>query len=365
MRQRIIAGLGDAGSANYLLPALPILRQEFDVHLHVDPDGAARSVLEKQKESFQLGIEPGAFDPEQVALVLLGTAGKAPRVLREATLAAQAAPIPVAWFGDFFNSGCEAAYADLAPDWIAVLDESSASSFARMRPQYPPKRMKVVGNPAFDRFGDFDYAQLRRVGRNRLRLTDRAAYIHYSASSLSQFDLKETLRLLIEFTEHAAACLSVAFHPADLVQRPEEVAELTAFARERTGLFIEGDLSFEMRAAAADLFVTDYSTTGAEAAILGTPTAFVMLESAQAYQKGRGGEFPFIPLLGGPRKVKAATGVFSEDHLYERLHRALYDETYRRKTRETLHLDFPVLTDRQARSRFQSFVEAIVDAERA
>ncbi len=315
----IVAVVGDAGSAEYLLPVLPKLREFCCVEFYVDPAGAAKKAVESAGEPYVACppdkakdyIEFGLDKPD---LVLCGTAGKAQQAWRAATLAAQKYGVRVAWFGDFFGSGCESALEGLSPDYMLLFDHSSKEQFLAMRPSYSGKAL-VVGNPAYDKIATFDRYAVFDKTRASLNITDTDHFVVYSASSMKQFKLEEeSLTTLVPWALGRKVHLAVAFHPAD---DPAEVQRLKGWLREKLGeQFVDhrGLRGLELLSA-ADLVITDYSTEGVKSAVLGIPTCFLMLDSVQKYQESRGMHRPYFPILDYREQAAMAKVVFSQSEL--------------------------------------------------
>jgi hypothetical protein len=353
VRKRILLALGDAGSAEYAAACLERLDQHFDFDILADPEGAAIGVLRKRDVDFR-EWDGSPIHPNGVSLILCGTCGKAQKLWRAATLAGREHLTNVAWFGDFFGSGSEPALADLSPDHFAAFDRSSADRFLTLRPAFDEKYLRIVGNPSFDSLREI--ARLRARQRALLELTDEERLVYYAASSLGQFALEETLTLVAEWTKKHGHRFVIAFHPADQKSAGEEVARLRAMLTERLGpkLLDPQGISGVHLSAAADLVVTDYSTEGVKAALMGVPTAFVMLESAQAYQRSRGGVLPFFPILD---QHILALGVFDAKDIWRLsvgltpIHRDGLKHVLKRPS-------FRPLADGKAGKRFVEFVRA-------
>lgn len=339
MRKRIACVIGDAGSANYFLPALPHLELRYDITILTDPAGAGQKVL--QKAGVEVMPTETISDLSGFDLVLCGTAGKAARLWRDATIEAQKADISVLWFGDFFGAGGEEIVRDLSPTWFAAFDESTKEQFIKLRPDFPQEGILVVGNPAFDNLSTLRTQDQYIRGRTTLGLESHQRHVHYSASSMKQFDLYSTAELLVHWAKGEEVFMSVSFHPADK-NEPAELNSLQNLFRELGPFYKEAELTKEQAVASCDAFITDYSTTGVEAMIAGAPTAFVMLNTAQMYQESRGGEFPFFPILADSNEPMPAVGIFSP-HQIDRLD-WLFDPTHKAGMLQAQREGFPSLT---------------------
>lgn len=356
MRKRILLTLGDMGSFNYVLPVIDVLRKRYDLKILVDAKGAAKDPVMRACADLRPTIWNGELvSTSNFDLVLCGTCGKAQTLWRAATVAAHQAGTMVAWFGDFFGSGSESPLKDISPDFMALFDESSAVQFMKRRPGFEREYTKVVGNPAFDALAHFPRPKERNRVRSLLKLTHADRFVYYSASSMKQFDLPQTLSFLTEWARARGYRFGAGFHPAD---DANVVASLKQGVMDSLGpLFVETRAHTGLPlASSADAFITDYSTTGVEAALLGVPTAFVMFESAQAYQRERGGEYPFFPIL---KADALALGVWSpaDRHKLDRMflpeHVAALADARRAPA-------FHVLTDGRAKQRFLEFLEGML-----
>lgn len=357
MQKRILLALGDKGSYEYIRSCLPSLARTYGLSIVADPDGAAITDLEAAGIRF-LAWDGGPLDTAGVSLILCGTCGKAQKLWRAATLAGQEARIPVAWFGDFFGSGAEPALADLSPDAFAAFDQSSVRRFLDRRPAFRTGRIEVVGNPAFDELPAI--VKTRMDTRKRLGLSSRDTFVRYAASSLKQFDLAETLTRVAGWVERSRLRFAVGFHPADEKSAAEDVHRLRSMLRSRLGsLLVDTKDAPGIRlSAAADLVVTDYSTEGVKSALMGVPTVFVMLDSARAYQRSRGGTEPFFPILEKGSGV--ALPIFSVRE-FARLDAALvpmYRDDQKKALRDPR---FSPLSDGKAGERFTRFVRHVLD----
>lgn len=358
-KPRVLLALGDAGSAQYIAAVLPRLQELFTIEVACDTKGAAQSVLERDTPLAPLS---GPIQMRDYNLVLCGTAGKAQATWRWMTENARTHGVPCLWFGDFFGSGSEADVRDLDPDWMALFDETSKQRFQALHPSVPEERLAVIGNPSFDAYvGEF--AEERQGLRSKLGISEGERLVAYAASSFKQFDLQQSLDALLPWVRERGMKFSLTFHPADMVADSGRVANIREHVRaslaspERfvdTHRMASGDVSL-----AADMVVTDYSTEGVRAAVMGVPTVFFMPHrgpgSAQAYQESRGGERPFFPILeqGGP-----ATGIFTVEDVpslgtaIPRLYRGTIRESWNDSR-------FRMLADGRASQRFLELISRI------
>jgi hypothetical protein len=361
-KTKIALVLGDAGSLAYALPMFEELRKKYHVELFVDSEGVAKKALERDGIAVPDSSVENSITGAQ--LVLIGTSGKATRAWRRATEEAKRQNIPCLWFGDFFGSGSESQLKDLAPDWAALFDESSRDLFKTRHPDVADGRIAVVGNPAFDRVAREGIELERAQMRGALKIQEGERLIVYSASSMAQFDLEKSLRPLLSWVRDHGVKFAIAFHPADMATMPQRVNELQEKIRDSLAsperfVSTEGYTTSQLTSA-ADLVVTDYSTSGVHSAIAGVPTVFFMPDdgpnSAQAYQRSRGGERPYFPILenGGP-----AIGIFDEESV-SRLGDAIAMK-YRGMIRDAWQDPrYKVLADGEAGKRFIDFVEHVV-----
>ena len=201
-------------------------------------------------------------------------------------------------------------------------------------------------------------------------------FLLYSASSAGQFDLEESLRALVQWvkaytptfpwTQSSVMKFAVRFHPADVKNKPEDVARLQRCVYEELGQERVVDLK-DMKglelASVADLLVTDYSTEVVKACLLGVPTAFVMLKSAQKYLRdAKGGEFPFLSILEEkPDSPAPALGVYAPDDMRQ-LNRVLSGAWTLRARGALEHPRFSVLCDGEAGNRVLAGIKRVVES---
>jgi len=354
MRKSIGVVLGDAGSAYYVLPVLSGLREYYDVHLFVDAEGGAQGILMRSREPYRILSETDNLS--RFSLIMCGISGKAPNAWIRASQVARRDGVPLLWFGDFFGSGTEIVARSLSPNLMAAFDRRSASRFRKAHPDLSSAAIAVVGNPSFDRIGSINRYAVRRVNRNRLALTPDNRHVHYSASSIAQFDVTESFLVLEPWVRSRNLSLSIGFHPADDAARTTELRESLASRLGSRLITLGARCAVLDIALASDCFVTDYSTSGVEATVAEVPTAFLMLPSARHYQESRGGEFPFLPLIADTDTVTPALGIFAQEGAMDRLDRLLNPE-YRERMKDRLRFDFAELCDWQAGPRFLDFVE--------
>lgn len=359
MPEHVVVILGDAGATDYFLAAYPTLSKKYALDIVADPAGAAADKLSKSgvphislpalSESFLKGA----------SLVLCGTAGKAQGLWKHTSVLAQSAGIPCAWFCDFFGSGCEAAVKDISPDHIAFFDASSREQFLAERPLFRG-RMNIVGNPSYDMIAKFDTYAHRVEVRERLGVKSAAKLVVYSASSLKQFDLMESMRVLVSWAREIDVLVGVSFHPADEKSASAEVAQVKEYLARKLGpsLIDLQNVRGLPLAAAADVFITDYSTEGVRACLMGTPTAFLLLPSAAKYQQSRGGAYPFFPILDCSKGKLAALGIYASSDA-PKLSSLLLTEAAKAEVRSALQqLRFRTLADGKATRRFVEFVDS-------
>jgi hypothetical protein len=363
MPQHILVVLGDAGATDYFLAAREELMKKYSLRIVADPKGAAAEKLAKNGVAHVISARLPDVLLRDVSLVLCGTAGKAQELWKHATKAARCAGVPCAWFGDFFGSGCETAMKDFTPDRVTFFDESSMRQFLKQRPSFNTKgAVRIVGNPSYDAVATFDVQKHRVEARERIVIQDGETLVVYSASSLTQFDIMESMRALVPWVRRNAFLLGVSFHPADEKSAAEEVSKIRRYLQEEYGAGYVGlqDVRGLPLAAAADVFVTDYSTEGIRSALLGVPTAFLLLPSVAKYQESRGGTHPFFPILDGLGGEPAAMGVFAHDDCYRLLSLLLKKETPKALSCARMQPRFRTLADGEATRRFLDFVHSCI-----
>ncbi|HEY4519571.1 MAG TPA: hypothetical protein VJH33_00840 [Candidatus Paceibacterota bacterium] len=377
--EKIIVAVGDAGAWQYFKPIFQQLRDHYDVELLADINGAA--IVELMRENVSHRATDGRYLLERdglhgVSAILCGTAGKVFDLWRNAT-DASIGRVPCAWFGDFYGSGCEAQVRGVTPDYLFTFDDTTAERFLKIVPHLRT-RTHVVGNPAFDAIADarLRLHRMREEARIMLDVVWSNPLVVYSASSAGQFDLEESLRALVQWvkaytptfpwTQSSVMKFAVRFHPADVKNKPEDVARLQRCVYEELGQERVVDLK-DMKglelASVADLLVTDYSTEVVKACLLGVPTAFVMLKSAQKYLRdAKGGEFPFLSILEEkPDSPAPALGVYAPDDMRQ-LNRVLSGAWTLRARGALEHPRFSVLCDGEAGNRVLAGIKRVVES---
>jgi len=360
MVRKIVVTIGDVGSSQFIAPVLSQLREKYEVTILAEKGGGGETDLSSANIPHQSWSVDDTVFLEGVSLVLCGTGGKAQKLWIAASKAAKEANVPLVWFGDFFGSGCEKQLMPYSPDRLTVIDESTGEQFLLSRPSFKPYWIKGVGNPAFDWLAEIDVDKYyRREMREKAGLGNAVPIVHYSASSMSQFDLAETLAIICDWVKDHSFTLAVSFHPADLKKQADDIKMLTDFARGILGepLVQMESLTTLERICASDYALTDYSTTGIQSMILGIPTAFIMLESAQAYQRTRGLEHPYFPILQPRvRGIPPALGIFSQDEKAELDN--MLNPMFLSSMKQAREVFFPELIDGMAGLRFLNVIRA-------
>jgi hypothetical protein len=371
-KKKVIVAVGDEGARQYFDVIYSELQGQYDVLLLADPKGAAIKALKDRgiahKASDGLTYEEDGkqveVDLTGVAAVLCGTAGKAFDLWRNITEKALAAGVQVAWFGDFYASGCEPQVADLAPNYMAFFDDSTMARFLVERPNFDPSRARAIGNPAFDEIARFDPERARQYMRMGFGMNYYSpGFMFYSASSMSQFNLKgESLDNLVPYAKEQKWKFGMRLHPADAKNSPEKVAECMNYVNGELGgqVVNVGDLRGLPLYAAADVLVTDYSTEGVKACLAGIPTVFLMLESSQDYmRKNKGGDVPFFSILEGSDGESPALGVFDIKDLNLQMSRII--EWSNSDVLDRLKQPrYQILRDGKAGERALAFIKEIV-----
>lgn len=329
MAKRVVLAVGDAGAAGYFIPIYSTLAERYELEILADPEGKAKDGLAKAGIEFAESHGVG-YDLAGVDAVVCGTAAKAPRLWENISTAALEKGIPLIWCGDFYSSGCEKRMCGLDPTAMLVFDDVTTKTFGELHSSFSPGAPKedqlfVVGSPANDALSNFDLESERMKSREELGYQPNERRLAlYSASSMAQFDLEgESLRPLVAWMERQPLDLAIGFHPAD---KPEEIERLTEWLKSalvERFVPIDGKLGGLSLLAAADMVLTDYSTTGVQACLAGIPTGFMLGTSAIKYQRGRGGVFPFFSVLEGGLDVAPAVlikdaDVSALDNLLER-----------------------------------------------
>lgn len=357
-----MVALGDQGSVDYLQSTFDRLQAVFDIRIYADPSGKAKDGLAK------LGIAHTVSDGSSIDLVgvdavLCGTAEKAFGLWRAVHAKAREAEVHIAWFGDFYGSGCGEQVADLAPDFVAVFDDTTRQSFLKLRQGFNPNCVWVVGNPSFDMLADFDVQAARAKMRRSLGLKKGEFFVLDTASSLEQFLLKEeSLDKLVPWVRGRGVSFAVCFHPADVKKHEVTIAGWNKWMRSVLGLrFVDiGEHRGLPLIAAADMVVTDWSTEGVKSCLLGIPTGFIMLRTAQEYlwkRKLQPGSFSILQDL--PDSPAPAISVTNMDDMY-RLDYGFAPPDRADLARALQHKRFEPLRDGKAGARFLGFVREMV-----
>lgn len=364
MRKRAAVCFGDVGSVECIgEPVRQLIDEGLPIEVFLDPKGAGKKLL------VNLGIpftEATEIDIDKYALVISGTNGKAQTLWRNATKAALATKKPVIWCGDFYMSGCEAVVRDLVPTWLTVLDESACKLALRARPDLKPDHVVPLGNASFDSIAEYikNRDRIRDEMRRRLDIHSNVKIVYFAASASTQFGKAE-----MDATIHALAAsvrnfapppyVLVSFHPAD--PEKDELEKMVRDLLDRADIghtigerVIPGVPDY----VGADAVVVQYSTEGVKASLL-VPTAFVLLPSMRAYQRTRGGSWPFFPQIA--RDV--AEGVWHEDALDSTLERMLEGEPdYYEAMREVRHEYFARLMDGGSTGRLKLLLHEEIEA---
>lgn len=321
-KKRVAYLAGDAGGVACGLPTMRELEKICDVTYFAAALGAGKDTFRKADIEPILWVEKAFLDFVGYDLIVCATAGKPEGIalLRAATAAAKRDGVRCVWIGDSWISGTEPAVADIAPDDMIVISQSSKDQFIKVHPTFDKKRITVAGNPDFDFLGSFNRSKVRALARAKLGIADSTKVIVYSSSSLTQYDAASQFKLLHDLVEKSGASLILTFHPADKSKKDVDIANLRGFFKLELGdRYIEipdgVKITNEELAALADVFLTDYSITGTVAFLMGTPTCFIMLAGgAQEYQKSRGLTFPYLPFLDEGKtgmETTAAVPIFS------------------------------------------------------
>ncbi|OGM93712.1 hypothetical protein A2935_01670 [Candidatus Wolfebacteria bacterium RIFCSPLOWO2_01_FULL_47_17b] len=301
MAKRVAVCFGDAGTTDCIGESVnQLLAEGYPIEVFLDPKGAGRKALTRLGIPFTEATE---IDIDQYGLVISGTNGKAQTLWVSATKAALDRNVPVIWCGDFYMSGCEAAVRDLVPTWLTTLDESARKLALRARPDLGPDSVVALGNASFDNVADFLSPSYRLAVRKEMRrCLNSATIVYFAASSSNQFKREEmdaTIHALVTSVRNfiPPPHVIVSFHPADPAKD-----ELEALARD---LLENADVPHTIGErvmsgvpdyVGADAAVVQYSTEGVKSSLV-VPTAFVLLPSMRAYQRTRGGKWPFFPQI--------------------------------------------------------------------
>ncbi|OGG45163.1 hypothetical protein A2673_03665 [Candidatus Kaiserbacteria bacterium RIFCSPHIGHO2_01_FULL_50_13] len=365
IKPKVVLVVGDMGAWQYFAPIMPELTRRYEVELLADPKGAAKNEIEKVGVSHRVTdgkdlFETGALDG--VYSVLCGTAGKTFELWENASQAAINHDVPFAWFGYFYSSGCEAQMLGCNPNYFAAFDTDTAARFMTEHLGIYEDRIRIVGNPSFDAIASFDVATARYRTREALSLKESEQFVCYSASSMEQFSLeRESLNNLISWVKGRAR-FAARFHPADEKNKPEYIARLRKRLSDELGPQMVDTKEYKglELAVAADVFVTDYSTEGVRACLVGIPTAFLMLKTSQEYlHRAKGSQHPHFSILDDGPAMAPALGIYEPKKVKD-LSLALTPEWRRRQEKVLRQPRFQVLCDGHAGERVLEFIEKIV-----
>lgn len=357
--KRIAIAIGDAATGDLIVPVLPLLdREGIKYQIFVDPGRKAAGATALRKQGITYVEAEGIPDVAFYDLLVCGTAMKSQTLVRNVTVTALVTGMKVVWAGDFYGSGCEKSMLDLAPDYLTALDQTAVDWIRRVRPTYPTERIRMVGNPSWDRLSNL--MAMRMGFRDKifaeLKLPTGTKLIVFSCSDTGQFDDKEMVSTIEAMTEYAHSRGSVVvflFHPAD--QRKDfwggRIEELPDFMIVRDRL--TGDPLADLLV--ADAAVVQYSQLGCQSS-LAVPTLFTLLPSMRKYQReSRGATWGdrFFPQI----LHHAAEVAWGVREIAPALDRMLGDEPgYHEALEEARRKHFSTLMDGHAAERFMDLV---------
>lgn len=360
---RVALCLGDGGNVELFLPIIPALRDSCYLSILVDPKSAGLKLLEKNK--IEHTVTNGAdVDWASFKLIVTGTNGKVFDLWIAATENGEDFDIPVLWCGDFEGSGCEEKVKRLIPTWITALNKYSKERLVQVRPDVRPTDIFVTGNPAFDelhKMAAFAPNFAERV-RNRLGIGENP-FVFYAASSSAQFELvEESLLPTLTWAKMRGVRFLADFHPAD----PKRDA-LRALVKDELGVLLveDNDMHSKMELAlASNVMVTDYSTVGYKAALVGATVAFIMGPSARKYQESRGMVPPYFSILDRERGVggiPVALPIFDPEDIGLGLDTLMREPHYRELMSNARNKgEFSGMIDGKAGERVKNLIETLV-----
>ena len=212
------------------------------------------------------------------------------------------------------------------------------------------ERIVVTGLPQFDPLAD-DQALSRVPVRRQLGIPDGVPLVVYTMlSGAGVTPLEEVLaatREVLDAAEHLRGACSFVFkrHPADRA----DILSKTGVDLAARGIVATIDAPLHPLLWNADLVITQMSTTGQEAIMLGKP--LIVVDVA-----GKPDTIPYV-------EYGAALGVYETGALAGAIHRALHDEAVRRSLaagRERFIADFAYRNDGKATDRILDEVDRLV-----
>lgn len=356
---RIVVTTGDIGDANSLVPVLKRLQGAgVEISAFADPKGKGKDEFKKAGIAYTEASEVPAETMAGAALLLSGTAAKAPDLIVRATQQAQAAGKRAIWLEDFYLTASQGRMLECNPDCVIAADESARQITLRVRGTSFADRIRVLGSPTLDALVAMraDREAMRARLRDRLKLGERKLVV-FSASASSQVNMAETLDPLCaamrECGHPERVLLAVRFHPAD-----KDQARWMQYAKELLPSVIAEeivDLTEKDAILGCDVFTTQYSTGGIKASLMDIPTLFILLASAQKYQEQvRGAVKPYLPQI----EVGAAAAAWEASVISTLLNRLLTDAALTGSLAEARKRNFVI--DGKATERVADFVLSLI-----
>lgn len=357
--KKVAIAIGDAATGDFIVPVLPHLdKEEINYQIFVDPGRKAAGATALRKQGVPYVEAEEIPDIAFYDLLICGTAMKLQTLVRKATVAARVTGMEAIWAGDFYGSGCEKNMLDLAPDWLTALDQTAVDWIRRVRPTYPTERIRMVGNPSWDRLSNL--MAMRMGFRDKvfaeLKLPAGTKLIVFSCSDTGQFveeEMTSTLVAVRNYCHDRGAVAVFMFHPAD--QRKDfwggRIEELPDFMIVRD--LLTGDPLADLLV--ADVAVVQYSQLGCQSS-LAVPTLFTLLPTMRKYQmESRGATWSerFFPQI----LHHAAEVAWDVREIAPALDRMLgYESDYHEALDEARRKHFSTLMDGHAAERFMGLV---------
>lgn len=271
----------DPGSAQALLPVVELLSKRPAYALTALLDGRAEEAFE--------GAFPDAEDmtPRDTALGL-GTLQKPDLILSDVSserglerhATALFPDVPVVLVEDY-HATANTYITELRerhledPTRICVADEAAKEILVRVFPDLA-ERVRVTGQPAFDRFAKEDTAGIRSETRTQLGLTDADTLVVYAGRpGMSDEEVTRTFVALGD----AGSNFYFVFrkHPRD--NRTDEEYENQIRMHGIRTLSVPGDMTMKVMGPAADVVMADWSVEGVHAAYRRIPALYVCDET--------------------------------------------------------------------------------------
>lgn len=354
-RKKILIIVDAPGPAEFIKPVIPLLQKTFKVSVVAVKESPARILAEFHPIACDVETAvTGLYHELQPDILLPATSSLTlgPFVVSEFVKCAAKDKKRIICFQDYWANHRKATNREVMHLWDVVITEDERARAFLLEDGYQGKII-VTGNPAFEKFKDFDVPKERRRVRRALKLPEDEFVVMHAGTGTPQSWREDeiTFNFFLDAVVAMGRRLTIIAkaHPRDT-----DPARYQRLADRREVILFQDDHSLGDVLASVDCIVGMYSTALIHGMYLRIPCISILLQNG-GMKRLEEVSLPDFP----PNESGACIGVYgsSVQELLELLERIREDINFRKEIREKQETFAPFPKG--------SFAKNVADAVRA